>query len=68
MAAELAISHSGALAGSDQCYSALFDQYGVQRVADMDQLATTLIMFAQPKVVSEEVLFVFTILVVSDNC
>ena len=53
LAAELAISHSGALAGSDQCYSALFDQYGVQRVADMDQLATTLIMFAQPKVVSE---------------
>ena len=37
LAAELAISHSGALAGSDQCYSALFAQYGVQRVGDMDQ-------------------------------
>ena len=41
------MSHSGALAGSDQCYNAVFDRYGVQRVDDMDQLATTLIMFAQ---------------------
>ena len=47
LAAELAVSHSGALAGSDQCYNAVFDRYGVQRVDDMDQLATTLIMFAQ---------------------
>ena len=47
LAAELAVSHSGALAGSDQCYNAVFDCYGVQRVDDMDQLATTLIMFAQ---------------------
>tara|TARA_B100000795_G_scaffold245579_1_gene210772 strand:+ start:462 stop:2546 length:2085 start_codon:yes stop_codon:yes gene_type:complete len=51
LAAELAISHSGALAGSDDCYSAVFDYYGVQRVEDMDQLATALIMFAQPAVV-----------------
>ena len=29
-------------------YQALFDRYGVQRVDDMDQLATALIMFAQP--------------------
>ena len=47
LAAELAVSHSGALAGSDQCYNAVFDRYGVQRVDDMDQLATALIMFAQ---------------------
>ena len=47
LAAELAVSHSGALAGSDQCYNAVFDRYGVQRVDDMDQLAITLIMFAQ---------------------
>ena len=47
LAAELAVSHSGALAGSDQCYNAVFDRYGVERVDDMDQLATTLIMFAQ---------------------
>ena len=49
LAAEMALSHSGALAGTDQSYSALFDRYGVQRVADMDQLATALIMFAQPQ-------------------
>ncbi|MGB1867683.1 MAG: acetate--CoA ligase family protein [Porticoccaceae bacterium] len=49
LAAEMALSHSGALAGSDQSYSALFDHYGVQRVADMDELATALIMFAQPQ-------------------
>jgi len=53
LAAELAISHSGALAGSDDCYSAVFDYYGVQRVEDMDQLATALIMFSQPAVVGE---------------
>jgi acyl-CoA synthetase (NDP forming) len=47
LAAELAVSHSGALSGSDKCYDALFLNYGVQRVEDIDQLATTLIMFAQ---------------------
>ncbi|MEH6635288.1 MAG: acetate--CoA ligase family protein [Halioglobus sp.] len=48
LAAELAVSHSGALAGSDASYQAVFDHYGVQRVDDMAQLATALIMFAQP--------------------
>ena len=52
LARELAFSHSGALAGSDACYDALFDRFGVQRVDDMDQLATTLIMFAQPNSVA----------------
>ena len=47
-AAELAVSHSGALTGSDRCYSAVFEAFGVQRVEDMDQLATALIMFSQP--------------------
>ena len=46
-AARLAVSHSGAMAGDDAAYEALFDRYGVQRVRDMDQLATTLIMFAE---------------------
>ncbi|MDG1485465.1 MAG: acetate--CoA ligase family protein [Porticoccaceae bacterium] len=49
LAAEMALSHSGALAGTDNSYSAVFDRYGVQRIEDMDQLATTLIMFAQPQ-------------------
>ena len=48
LAARLAESHSGALAGSDAAYEAVFDRYGVQRVDDMEQLATALIMFAQP--------------------
>jgi acyl-CoA synthetase (NDP forming) len=34
------------MAGDDSTFDALFDRYGVQRVRDMDQLATTLIMFA----------------------
>ena len=46
--AELTVSHSGGLAGVDDCYNALFDKYGIQRVADMDELATSLIMFDQP--------------------
>jgi acyl-CoA synthetase (NDP forming) len=46
-AARLTVSHSGAMAGDDATYEALFDRYGVQRVRDMDELATTLIMFAK---------------------
>ncbi len=52
-AARLAVSHSGAIAGNDAAYQALFDRYGVQRVDDMDELATTLIMFAQPHPIGE---------------
>ncbi len=48
LSAKLTVSHSGAIAGEDGVYQALFDRYGVQRVDDMDQLATALIMFAQP--------------------
>ena len=53
LAAELAVSHSGAIAGTDAVFAALFDRYGVQRVDDMDELATTLIMFAQPHAVAD---------------
>ena len=48
LSARLTVSHSGAIAGEDAVYQALFDRYGVQRVHDMEQLATALIMFAQP--------------------
>lgn len=48
MSARLAVSHSGAMAGCDASYEALFDRYGVQRVRDMDELAAALVMFAQP--------------------
>jgi acyl-CoA synthetase (NDP forming) len=45
--AKLAESHSGAIAGDDAAYDALFDHYGVQRVRDMEELATALILFAE---------------------
>lgn len=45
--AELTVSHSGALAGDDATYDALFDRYGVQRARDQDELTTMLIMFAE---------------------
>ncbi len=48
LSARLTVSHSGAIAGTDSSFEALFDRYGVQRVDDMDELATSLIMFAQP--------------------
>ncbi len=48
LSARLAVSHSGAIAGQDRAYDALFDRYGVQRVYDMDEFAHALMMFAQP--------------------
>jgi acyl-CoA synthetase (NDP forming) len=53
LSARLAVSHSGAIAGRDDAYQAVFDRYGVQRVEDMDELTTALIMFAQPHAVTE---------------
>ena len=46
-AAKLTVSHSGAMAGDDACYEALFDRYGVQRARDQDEFTTLLIMFAE---------------------
>ncbi len=51
--AKLAESHSGAIAGDDASYDALFDHYGVQRVHDMEELATTLILLAEFNPVGE---------------
>ncbi len=53
LSARLAESHSGAMAGEDAAYEALFDRYGIQRVHDMDAFTTTLIMFAQPHAVPD---------------
>ena len=50
LAAKMAVSHSGALAGSDAVFDAVFRRYGVQRVDDMAQLAAALMLFAQPHV------------------
>jgi acetate---CoA ligase (ADP-forming) len=39
-------AHSGALAGEDGAYEALFDAYGVSRVESLDEMADTLALFA----------------------
>ncbi len=39
-------AHSGALAGEDGAYEALFEAYGVLRVESLDELADTLALFA----------------------
>lgn len=43
--ARLAISHSGALAGDDGAYDAVFGRYGVPRVRSIDELAMALMVF-----------------------
>jgi acyl-CoA synthetase (NDP forming) len=45
--AALALSHSGAIAGNDAAYEALFERYGVIRVETLDELGATLLLFAQ---------------------
>ena len=43
--AQLAQAHTGALAGKDATYDALFKYYGVQRVRSMDEMIDTLELF-----------------------
>ncbi|MCC6195266.1 MAG: CoA-binding protein, partial [Burkholderiales bacterium] len=45
-AAAAALTHTGAMAGSDLAYDALFDRYGVIRVETLDELACTLLLLA----------------------
>ena len=45
--AAMAVSHSGAIAGNDAVYQAMFDRYGVHRAATLDELAASLLFFAQ---------------------
>ncbi len=47
--AVMAESHSGALVGNDGAYQALFEHYGVTRVDSIDEMATSLMLFAQPR-------------------
>ncbi|MBM3584519.1 MAG: acetate--CoA ligase family protein [Alphaproteobacteria bacterium] len=47
--ARLAASHSGAIAGDDAAYEAVFDRHGVIRVATLDELMATLLLLAQPR-------------------
>jgi acyl-CoA synthetase (NDP forming) len=53
LSARLTVSHSGAIAGEDGVYDAIFDRFGVHRARDMDELATSLILFAQPHPVGD---------------
>ena len=43
---ELVVAHSGALAGEDAAYDALFDAYQVLRVDDLDELCDTVELLA----------------------
>lgn len=45
VSAQMAVSHSGAIAGNDAAYSALFRKYGVSQVDDVDEMAATLALF-----------------------
>ena len=47
--AQMAVSHTGAIAGNDAAYEAVFRAYGVHRVADMDEMAATLALFDTPR-------------------
>jgi len=47
--AALALSHTGAVAGNDAVYSALFAKYGVCVVETLDELAATAALFSLPQ-------------------
>ncbi len=47
--AAMALSHTGAIAGSDAAYEALFEHYGVVRVDDIDEFAATLLLLSHNK-------------------
>ncbi|MFZ5790354.1 MAG: acetate--CoA ligase family protein [Pseudomonadota bacterium] len=47
--AKLAVSHSGAVAGDDAAYEALFDRYGVAVVDTLTELANALLLLGHDK-------------------
>ena len=47
--AAMVAAHSGALAGEDGAYEALFEAYGVHRVRSLDEMADTLELFSAPR-------------------
>jgi acyl-CoA synthetase (NDP forming) len=51
-AAQLALSHTGALAGDAAVYEALFRQYGVSSVRDVQELAATAMLLAAERKVT----------------
>ncbi len=51
--ARMALSHSGAIAGDDAAYEALFERYGVTRVATLDDMAATMALLSHPAGIGE---------------
>lgn len=47
--AEMALSHTGAIAGTDAVYSGIFRHFGAIQVDDLDELAATMLLFQQPR-------------------
>ncbi len=50
--AALAISHSGAIAGDDAAYQAVFEHHGVIRVHDIEEMVATLLLLSMERRVS----------------
>jgi acetate---CoA ligase (ADP-forming) len=48
-AAAAALTHTGAIAGSDAAWEALFERYGVMRVETLDELAASLLLLSTGK-------------------
>ena len=46
---QMVTAHSGALAGEDGAYEALFEAYGVVRVATLDEMADAMELFSSPR-------------------
>ncbi len=49
LSARFAVSHSGAIAGNDAAYQALFDRHGVLRVDTIDEMVATCMLFSQER-------------------
>ena len=47
--ARLAATHSGAIAGDDAAYEAVFERYGVARARTLDELMATALVLSQPR-------------------
>lgn len=51
--AAMAATHTGALAGNDAAWRALFRHYGVSLVDDLDEMAASLQLFEQPRPIGQ---------------
>ena len=49
VAAELALSHSGAIAGDDAAYQTMFERYGVASVKSLDELAASALLLSNAR-------------------